>query len=279
MKDGITPRVICVMTRLTWRELVRQRYIQVVILLGVFLVAASLILADFSFGRERTTFMVDFGFATLSLFGSLLCVVSTAQILHSDFERETVLGLMARAVSRNEYILGRFLGVWALMALFILLITLVLAALTLGFGGNLPVHAMPETDGGQGAAWGWLLLLVRGGMQWLKFGVIAAGTVLIASYARSMLFTVTVSTMAVGICHLHHLLGPEILAQGNFLTRFLVELANLVFPDFRMFKMDGVLSMDGLAWLKRTLVPAAMAAVYMVLFITLAGYSFGKRDL
>ena len=185
---------------------------------------------------------------------------------------------MAKAVSRNEYILGRFLGVWALMALFILLITLVLAVLTLGFGGNLPVHVMPKTNGGQGAAMGWLLL-VGYGMQWLKFGVIAAGTVLIASYARSMLFTVAVSTMAVGICHLHHLVGPEILAQRNFLARFLVELASLVFPDFGMFKMDGVLSMDGLAWLKRTLIPAAMAVVYMVLLITLAGYSFGKRDL
>ena len=278
MKDGRTLRVIYVMTRLTWRELVRQRYIQVVILLGVFLVATSLILADFSFGRERMKFMVDFGFAALSLFGSLLCVVSTAQILNSDFERESVLSLMARAVTRSEYVLGRFLGVWALMALFILLITAVLAALTLGFGGYFPDHAMRETEAGQGAALGWSLM-VRGGMQWLKFGVIAAGTVLIASYARSMLFTVTVSTMAVGICQFHHLMGPEILAQSNYLTRFLVEFARLVFPDFELFRVEGRLSLEGLAWLKDILVPTAVAAVYMILFITLAGYSFGRRDL
>ena len=278
MKDGRTLRVIHVMTRLTWRELVRQRYIQVVILLGVFLVVTSLILEDFSFGRERMKFMVDFGFATLSLFGSLLCVVSTAQILHSDFERESVLSLMARAVTRSEYVLGRFLGVWALMALFILLITAVLAALTLGFGGNFPDHAMRETEADQGAALGWSLM-VRGGMQWLKFGVIAAGTVLIASYARSMLFTVTVSTMAVGICQFHHLMGPEILAQSNFLTRFLVEFARLVFPDFELFRVEGRLLLEGLAWLKDILVPIGVAAVYMILFITLAGYSFGRRDL
>src|SRR6185436_3698654 len=73
-------------------------------------------------------FLADCGLGAMAFFGAALTVAATAQLFFSEIENRTALTLLAKPVWRAEFILGKFLGVAALAAIFCALLTSLLAA-------------------------------------------------------------------------------------------------------------------------------------------------------
>jgi ABC-type transport system involved in multi-copper enzyme maturation permease subunit len=119
-------------------------------------------------------------------------------------------------------------------------------------------------------------ILVVGALQWLKFGVLAAITLLIASFSNTNLFTVVMSFFVLIICHLQSL-AHSFYAKAGALTppvRVLLETLTRIFPNFQLFNLadhgwDGPLALR----------VAAYALVYIAAFGALAVYSFRRREI
>ncbi|MGA2053349.1 MAG: ABC transporter permease subunit, partial [Opitutales bacterium] len=172
--------------KLTFLEAVRQRFFNFLVLLSVALIGSAIFFRQFDFGASELKFISDFGMGGIFLFGSILAVVATAQLFFSEIENRTALTILAKPVRRWSFIAGKFLGVSLLLLVFVGLVVSLLAALLWWRQGQF-VRAMQQHGDVFPADlrvqfWG---LAVYAILQWLKFSVLSAITIVVASFSNT----------------------------------------------------------------------------------------------
>ncbi len=172
-------------------------------MLGCVLIFISATLTSFDFGDSELKFIADFGFGGIFLFGSALAIVMTVQLFFTEIENRTALTLLAKPVRRVEFLLGKFLGVWSLLGVFIALMSLLLAAvLALRFDA---VAAVAEARGVPAPVLNFDGLAVFAFLQWVRLGIVAAATMAVSSFAQTYLYAVVISFCALLIGQLQYL--------------------------------------------------------------------------
>ncbi|MCM2334327.1 MAG: ABC transporter permease [Anaeromyxobacteraceae bacterium] len=119
------------------REALRQKLAANLLVFAVALVAASLTISALTFG-EQYRIIVDLGLSAMEVFGTLIATFLGAGLVARDVERRSVYPVIAKPVTRTQYVAGRYLGLLATTALNLLVMALVfalvLAIYTGGFG-------------------------------------------------------------------------------------------------------------------------------------------------
>lgn len=252
----------------TFREAVRQKLLSLLVLLALGLTIGVCYLRDFNFGMSELKFIADFGDGAIAFFGAVLTVTATTQLFFSEIESRTALTLLAKAVWRAEFIVGKFLGVAAVAAAFCLLLTVALAGVLWSREAGLTRDFPDALANGHETHYG--ALIVAGWLQWLKLAMLAAGTLLIASFARTQLYTVMMGFALLVICHLQHF------AQGaSGARRAAGILIGTIFPDFQLFETDIA---TGIPWMQVARL-TAYALGHVIVACALATYAFGKREI
>ena len=166
-------------------EAVRQRYFLVLGLLAAVVAGLASSMRGMTFG-EDLKFTADLGFGALFFFGSLLAVVLPVHLFFSELDNRTALTLLARPLRRGEFLAGKLLGVWALLAAMVALVSGVTIAMVVARHAELAeaaaVRQLPPPVFESGGA---LLFAV---LQATRLGVVAALTLFTCSYARTALF-------------------------------------------------------------------------------------------
>lgn len=268
---------VALIARITVLEAARQRLIHFLALIAVGVVISALFLREFNFGASELKFLLDFGLGALAFFGSILAVVAAAQLFFGEIENRTALTVLARPVFRSEFILGKFAGVAAVLFVFVFLVVAVMLGL-LGWREGELMQRFPDAfTAGSLVPYGGLIGF--GLVQWLKLALIAAITMFIASYAQTNLYAVAMSFLVLVICHLQYLARDAWAHDGGVLTRWSANLLGLLFPNFQMFNFgDQLIGGDavsaGVFW-----GAAGYAAVYVVVVVGLAVFSFRRREV
>jgi ABC-type transport system involved in multi-copper enzyme maturation permease subunit len=261
----------------TLREAARQRLFHFIVLLAFGLVLGARGLRDLNFGASELKFLADFGFGALAFFGAVLTIAASSQLFFSEIEHRTVQTLLARPVRRSEFLLGKFIAVAAVLAGFCAVLTLLLAAVV----WSREVALAPGSSGtdSHGAAMNYALIAVAGFAQWLKFAVLAAFTLLVASFARTALFTIGTGFCILVICHLQYLAQEAAVRTGSAAGRAAATLVALVFPNFQVFDLTAALGADErVAWIQVARA-TLYAAGYAAAALGLAAYSFKRREI
>lgn len=101
---------IFVLAKTTLREMIREKIFMVVVLIALALIGLSFLLGALSFA-EQEKILTDFGFLAIQI-GSLgIALFSGSYLLAKEIEKQTCLLILSRPVSRDEFIVGKFLGV------------------------------------------------------------------------------------------------------------------------------------------------------------------------
>ncbi|MEO0128855.1 MAG: ABC transporter permease subunit, partial [candidate division WOR-3 bacterium] len=100
----------------TFKESLRQRIMLLLIIFSILLIVISLFLEPFALG-ESPKLLRDFGMAVASLFGILVVIIIGSTLIHKDIEKRTIYTVIAKPVKRSEIILGKFLGLFLLIAI------------------------------------------------------------------------------------------------------------------------------------------------------------------
>jgi ABC-2 type transport system permease protein len=261
----------------TFLEAVRQKLFLFLLLLAAGLVASALFFREFNFGSSELKFISDFGFGALIFFGSALTITTTAQLFFSEIENRTALTLLAKPLWRAEFVFGKFLGVFAVIGVF--------CALTIGLMLALLYHresqlmgASPEDfAGGRLIAYGDLVIV--GLLQWLKFGVLTAIVLLIASFSNTNLFTVVTGFFVLVICHLQYLARDQWSNVDNTLLAGAVRALGLIFPNFQLFNLADEIGQGGGVSGAVALRIAGYGLAYIAVIGGLAVYSFRNREI
>lgn len=115
-----------------FRDVVRDRILYIIGFYALVLAAAIRILPEIAAATEDKIFL-DFGLAAMSLLGLIVAVFIGTGLVNKEIEKRTVLVLIAKPISRVEFITGKHLGLSAVLALLIAVMTLIYVAL-LQFG-------------------------------------------------------------------------------------------------------------------------------------------------
>lgn len=261
----------------TLREAARQKLFHFLLFLALALVLGARWLREFNFGAPELKFLADCGFGAMAFFGAALTVAATAQLFFSEIENRTALTLLAKPVWRAEFVLGKLLGIAALVGGFCLLLTALLAGV-LWWRETELMRQFPEQFA-QGRTVSLAMVGLGGLMQWLKLLVLAAFALLVASFAQSQLFTVVTGFFILVICHLQYLAQDAYARAGSALGLALSGLMAAMFPNFQVFALIDSLAAADLPTAGEVGRVAAYALGYVAVAGGLAIFSFRQREI
>jgi Cu-processing system permease protein len=119
----------------TYREAVRAKVLHGLFVLALATTAYSVIVGQFV-ANAAPRVVSNLGSAALSLYGSFVAIVLSATALHRELELKTLFPILARPLSRTEYIAGKYLGTLFTLAVFVLGNAAVLLAAVAGAGAT-----------------------------------------------------------------------------------------------------------------------------------------------
>lgn len=264
----------------TFLEAVRQKFFNSLLIISIALVASSTFFQQFDFGTGELKFITDFGFGALFFFGSILSITATTQLFFNEMENRTALTMLAKPVYKLEFLAGKFLGAHMLMLSFTLVITLVLSGIL--YWREMALVARLGDDvllNGPLIRYGDVFLF--GFLQWIKFGILAAITLFVASFSNTNLYTIIVSFFVLIICQLQYIARDAYSGMEAGVERFLVMGLGLIFPNFQLFNIGDQLVFDVEKALPASTVLqlAGYGIVYTVAFILLAQVNFRRREI
>jgi ABC-type transport system involved in multi-copper enzyme maturation permease subunit len=270
--------------RLTFLEAVRQRFFNFLVILSLALIGSANFFRQFDFGSSELKFVANFGTGGILFFGSILAVVTTAQLFFGEIENRTALTMLAKPVRRWAFIAGKLLGVCLLLFVFVALLTALLGAFLWWRQGQLmdefvekfPGDVFPASQQVQFTG-----LALDGLLQWLKFDVLAAITMLVASFSNTNLYTVAVSFFIMLICQLQYIAHDSWKSIENPVLQGMAWLLGVAFPNFQVFSVG-----DLLIFPQNNPVPphvvaeaAGYGVIYVLVFLGLAVVSFLTREI
>jgi Cu-processing system permease protein len=100
----------------TLRDALRQKLAVNLLLFALVVIAASTTLSKLTFG-EQYRIIADLALSAAALFGTLIAVFLGAGLVAGDVQRRSVYPVLAKPVSRTEYVLGRYAGLAATLLL------------------------------------------------------------------------------------------------------------------------------------------------------------------
>ncbi|WP_133111945.1 ABC transporter permease [Candidatus Scalindua japonica] len=93
-------------------EIVRQPFYYIILLSGCFIILMSFGFTFFAFGEE-SRMIRDMAVSTITICGLLSGCLSSSIMIAGEFERQTVLIVLSKPVSKVYFILGKYLGILA----------------------------------------------------------------------------------------------------------------------------------------------------------------------
>ncbi len=257
----------------TLREASRQKLVGLVALLAVGMVAGVRSLRDFNFGAPELKFIADFGDGAIAGFGAVLTIVLMAQLFFSEIENRTALTLLAKPVWRTEFLLGKFFGVVAVAAAFCALLTATLALVLWQREADLRIE-QPAAFAAGGAV-DYAALGIAAWLHGLKLMLLAAGTLLVASFAQTQIFAVMTGFAGFVICHLQGFAHGAYERSGGSIMMIPAKVIHRIFPDFQLFALEagGDWTASGVARL------TVYAVGYAAVALGLAVYVFRQREV
>lgn len=120
----------------TAREALRNKVLYSILAFAVVVVAVAALFGSASIGDEAK-FVKDFSLMAVSLFGVVIAVALGVNMLGKELGKRTILNILSKPVARWQFILGKFLGLAATLALVVALMCAALVVIMALFEGKL----------------------------------------------------------------------------------------------------------------------------------------------
>jgi hypothetical protein len=283
--------VTLAIARNTFTELVRQKVFYFLMIFALLVIGNSAFMAKFSF-QEQFQMLKDISLGAMSVFGSIIAILATANFLPKDMEDRTIYTILAKPVPRFSYLLGKLCGICSLLAVSILLMSAVFLAVLWIREGTVLAETRAQLQGSSAEeiaaavkevtnATFHINLIPGIAVIFLKSALLASLTLFLSTFATSSIFTILMATALYFIGHLQSTAREYWLAgvDVQWWSRLLAALVSLLFPDLQAFNLtDDIIA--GAA------VPMAVFAgtiglglLYISVYFSLAALVFSDREL
>jgi ABC-type transport system involved in multi-copper enzyme maturation permease subunit len=257
----ISPGRVLAVAGNTVREAIRNRVLYTLLAFALLLIGSSVLLANLSY-VEQGRILQDIGFGAVRLFGVAIAIAVGINLVHREVERRTIYTILAKPISRSEFLLGKWLGLVAT-------IWLLVAVMGVVFVG---VSLLDEAPVGSGHAAALLLVGV-------ELAVVVAVATLFSAFTTPTL----AALFTTGVWIAGNLTRDlERLAQQTRVDEIIgvARALHQVLPDVAMFNL-ALKASHGLpiAPVAEVAMPLAYGAAYCAALLLVASLIFQRRDL
>jgi ABC-type Na+ efflux pump permease subunit len=277
--------------RNTFTELVRQKVFFFLLIFALLIIGNSAFMAKFSF-QEQFQMLKDISLGAMSVFTSLIAILATANFLPKDMEDRTIYTLLSKPVPRYRYLLGKLLGIIALLGV----ATLLMSALFLAILWLKESTVLAETRAQlQGASAEEINLAVKEVTNatfnanlfpgiviiFIKSTLLASLTLFLSSFATSSIFTIIMAAALYFIGHLQATAREYWLSGVNveWWSRLLPAIVALLFPDLQAFNLTDDIIAGTAVPVALFLNTAGLGILYVTVYFALAALVFSGREL
>jgi ABC-type transport system involved in multi-copper enzyme maturation permease subunit len=247
----------------TLREALRERLMYNLVVFALVLIGGSLTISQLTLG-EQFRIIANVATGSAQLFGTLIAVFLGVALLSREIDRRTCYAVLARPVSRAGFLVGKYLGLLATLALNVLVMAAATAAMLLLYTGSAAFLA----SGFFGAF----------GLMLVQLAVCGAFAVLFASFTTSTLATIfTISAVVAG--HVFSEVRAFWLQAPQVEMKSLVRVLDVLLPNMGLLDLKDALTYGDPVTGASILARAAYGAGYAGVVVALAAFVFSKRDI
>ena len=243
-----------------FREVIRDRILYVIGFFAIFLALALRLLPEISVGADGKIFL-DLGLAATSLLGAIVAIFVGTGLINKEIEKKTVLVLIPKPISRTEFIVGKHLGLSAVLAAMIAIMTVIYLAML--YWAKIPFSLSS--------------ILLSQAFLFLELAVLTAVAILFGVFTSSILATL----FSFGIYFMGHI-SKDLLKLGaitkNENIETLTKSLYLVLPNLERFNLKND-AVYGLLPASSELFSTLLYGIlYIILLLTIANLIFARRQ-
>jgi len=269
--------VAIAIARQTVREALRRRVFWIFLIVAVFLIGLGPVLG-FLTPKESQTIMRSLGLAVILLAGLFITIVTCIYLIPVEIERRTIYTVLSKPVQRFEFVLGKFLGGFAIVFLSVAAMGAVFLAL---------VYFQTTAVGPNAGVVRWLLSgkvpddMIKGViLTFFQMMLLAALTIFFSTFATPVLnFFMSFFTFIVGNMSS---VTESLTTSRNSITRFIGSVIHYMLPNFGNFNIQNAIihptstiSNEGI-FIRNNIV---YAIIYSAVLLILAVIIFDRREV
>jgi Cu-processing system permease protein len=100
---------LLVVAQNTFRETVRDKILYNLVFFALLLIGASVLLGTLTIG-EQSRIINDVGLAAINLIGVIMAIFVGIGLVSKEIERRTIYTILARPITRTQFVLGKYCG-------------------------------------------------------------------------------------------------------------------------------------------------------------------------
>ena len=296
----ISPVRIGVIAGHTFTQLVRMKVFYFLVVFVLILLGLQFIdmqeLGAVQAVDQNLRVMKGGGFFAMNLFSVILALSATALLLPKDVEDRTLYTILCKPVPRLDYLIGKWMGVLALVGLGLLVMNGLFSVILLreveGIVVDLTasmqrkgmpaevIEAQVEAIRAQGGTWEFQAGVLA---VFLKAMVVASVALLVSTFSTSTIFTIII-TVVVVLVGLIQAEAREFFLQQQELGRSSLLLEStrwiaLLFPDFKLLGLEeGVINGQKLT-VGLVGKVGLVGVLYSAIYIVLSWFVFRRKEL
>ncbi len=245
-----------------FREVIRDR---ILYLIGFFAIALMAIasLLPYVAANTQDKILLDVGLAALGLFGLVTAVFVGTGLVNKEIEKRTVFVLIAKPISRSDFIVGKHLGLTAVLAALVGAMMLIYLGVLLLNGVSFPF-------------WSILLAVIY---QLIELSLITAVAILFGVFTSSILAIVLTFAIYLMGHFSRDLVGFGQISENATIER-ITEIAYLVLPDLSRltWRNEAVYGFDLFPSPLAMLGHGLYGIVYAGLLLAIATFVFSRKE-
>ena len=263
-----TLKYIAIIAHNTFRESIRDKILYNIVFLAIALTLFSIVLGEWSV-FDRTYVIKSTTLSVMSLSGLLISIFVGISLVQKEIQRRTVLTLLSKPISRVTFIVGKYFGLLAVVAVHLTLLTVIYYLMLF------VMNAEPTAS---------LLLAIY--LIFCEMAVVIAVALLFSSFSSTILSAL----FTLGVYFAGHL-SNELLEQVQFASRMgevseastalfekIAIVVHAILPGLYRYNVTSYV-VHGLALPDMYLFWNTVYAIgYVGVFLAIACWWFSRRD-
>lgn len=244
----------------TFRGFSRDRIFHAILFLALAFVLFAYAISTLTI-VESQKLLLDFGFLAVSLSGVLVAIFLGISAISREIESKAIYTVLSKPISRVHYLLGKFIGCAAVVAVAHLIMSVTLAAIVAALGIGMP--------NGLGACFGLMLLESLLILAVAQFSSIFSSSVLATSF--------TIGMFLIGRSSYMFLAASE--KATDSLSKAVLRFLYDVLPNLDRFNIREVTAYSKPYPPGMPLTSAVYCMAYIIFFLALSAFLFRRKEM
>lgn len=243
-----------------FREIFREKVLYLTGLYAIGFVLAASLLNEVSAGTEVKISM-DVGLASMGLVGLTVAAFVGGGLINKEIEKRTALVLIAKPISRTEFIVGKHLGITVVLSTLLGIMTAIYFVILFWRQIEFPVVSLLTTSIYMG----------------LELSLIAAVAIFFGVFSSALIATIlTIAVYFMGHFSQNLVALSETIDTGS--VKALVQGIYLIFPDLERLNLKNQ-AVYGILPDPSTLgINAVYGLIYIAFLLALSSFLFSRRE-